>query len=274
VSECFPDALFVPSRRGRILVTFNRPETKPRHSVLLVPPFGEEMNKSRAMLARLGRLLAAQGVATVLPDLHGTGDSEGEFRDADWETWRADLARTVAWSEDYLAPVRDLVAVRLGAALAADASQQGQLPQFSRTVLWQPVFDRGRFLTQLLRMRAAAALGNDTPRESADELRRQLMAGATLEIGGYEISAQLGRSLAQAQSMTTMPTNWGCVSWMEIVRDPAAQLAPSSRRLIDATVERGVAVDPWLSTGEPFWMATEIVLNEGLLARTVEALAE
>lgn len=273
MSAALPDAVFVPSASGRILVTFYRPRCDARHTVLLVPPFGDEMNKSRAMLARMGQLLAARGIATALPDLFGTGDSDGEFSDATWETWRADLASTVRWAADALAPVRDLLAVRLGAALAADASNGGQLPRMKRSVLWQPVFDRARFLTQFLRLRTAAAAATDDRPESVEELRRQLLAGSPLEIAGYELSTELGRALAEATPFAALPEIWGSVSWMEIGRSPDAQIAPPSRALVDATKARGNPVDTWMTTGEPFWMATEIVINDALLKHSIEVLA-
>jgi hypothetical protein len=48
-----------------------------------VPPFAEEMNKSRRMIAEVGRRLEGSGVGMLLVDLFGTGDSEGEFAQAD-----------------------------------------------------------------------------------------------------------------------------------------------------------------------------------------------
>src|SRR6185436_14934074 len=66
----------------------------------------EEMNKCRRMIAEAANALAALGVAALVPDLFGTGDSEGEFRDADWETWKADLDTAVAWASEEGWPVK------------------------------------------------------------------------------------------------------------------------------------------------------------------------
>ena len=71
-----------------------------RGCVIHVPAFAEEMNKCRPMVSRQARGLAESGIAVVVPDLSGTGDSEGEFSSATWLNWKADLAYLVHWSQD------------------------------------------------------------------------------------------------------------------------------------------------------------------------------
>jgi alpha/beta superfamily hydrolase len=74
-------------------------------TTLIIPPFAEELNKSRWILAEVGRELARRGVASILPDLYGTGDSDGEFREACWTRWRKDIAQAAAWSAAQGRPV-------------------------------------------------------------------------------------------------------------------------------------------------------------------------
>ena len=59
-----------------------------RDGVLYVPPFAEEMNKSRRLVALQARRLAAAGFGVLVPDLYGTGDSAGDFAEARWSIWR------------------------------------------------------------------------------------------------------------------------------------------------------------------------------------------
>src|SRR5689334_9630124 len=61
-----------------------------RQAVLVLPPFAEELNKCRPMLAAQARALAAAGLDVLLVDLFGTGDSDGEFVEARWERWQQD----------------------------------------------------------------------------------------------------------------------------------------------------------------------------------------
>src|SRR5688500_5815022 len=85
-------ASFEPSASGPRLRCVAEPAGGTvRGVVLLLPPFAEEMNKSRRMCALLARGLAADGWRVVRIDLLGCGDSAGSLRDASWEQWCDDL---------------------------------------------------------------------------------------------------------------------------------------------------------------------------------------
>ena len=49
-----------------------------RAALVCVQPFAEEANLSRRVLVAQARRLAARGVAVLVPDVYGTGDSAGE----------------------------------------------------------------------------------------------------------------------------------------------------------------------------------------------------
>ena len=66
-----------------------------RGSVLFLPPFTEEMHKSRHIVASQAREFAARGYNVLLLDLTGCGDSGGEFADASWKIWLQDAALAV-----------------------------------------------------------------------------------------------------------------------------------------------------------------------------------
>jgi pimeloyl-ACP methyl ester carboxylesterase len=57
--------------------------------ILFVPPLLEEMNRTRALLAGIMRVLAAEGFRCTLPDLPGTGESERALETCDWADWQA-----------------------------------------------------------------------------------------------------------------------------------------------------------------------------------------
>ena len=88
-----------------------------RGSVLAVHAFAEEMNKTRAAAADGARALAAAGFAVLQIDLTGCGDSAGDFEDATWAGWMADLAEAWAWLGERSAGSRWLWGTRLGALL-------------------------------------------------------------------------------------------------------------------------------------------------------------
>lgn len=65
-------------------------------ALLFVPPLFEEMNRTRALLAAIMRLLAAQGFGCWLPDLSGTGESERALSGVSWDEWRHDVTAAAA----------------------------------------------------------------------------------------------------------------------------------------------------------------------------------
>ncbi len=58
------------------------------HPVLFVPPLLEEMNRTRALLAGVMRILGVGGFLCTLIDLPGTGESERALESCRWEDWR------------------------------------------------------------------------------------------------------------------------------------------------------------------------------------------
>jgi hypothetical protein len=61
-------------------------------AVLIVPPLFDEMNRARAMLVAVMRDLAVAGIATILPDLPGCGESVQDFAAQSLNAWRAAMA--------------------------------------------------------------------------------------------------------------------------------------------------------------------------------------
>ena len=60
----------------------------------MLPPIGEEMNKSRRMFSLQAQHLAKHGVISVIPDLYGLGDSEGATALTQWMQEIAEVERT------------------------------------------------------------------------------------------------------------------------------------------------------------------------------------
>lgn len=127
-----PRPLFLNGPEARLFAVLYAGADAQRAMVYL-PPFGEEMNRSRRMAALLGRKLAAAGTALLVLDPAGTGDSSGTLRDARWEHWRADARAAVDWLRRRgLAPL-GAVGLRSGASLALDLARAEGL---EHCVLW------------------------------------------------------------------------------------------------------------------------------------------
>lgn len=263
---------FIDGAKGPVFVLARGPAAGVRSCVLVVPPFAEEMNKCRRMVTEVALALADRGVATVLPDLYGTGDSGGDFADASWDVWQGDIARSARWCAERGWPVQGILAIRLGCALAAAAMASGRLPPVARSTLWQPMFDGRRFLAQFLRLRIAASLMADQ-KESLAGLRARLQAGEVLEIAGYSLSSRLAADLDSLGPPDSLPGGFGEAAWLEVVRESGAKLPVTAQNLIAQTVNDGGLVRDFLIVGEPFWASTEIVVNPEIVYETVSHLS-
>ena len=240
-------------------------------AVLVVPPFAEEMNKSRRMIAEVGRRLEDNGVGMLVVDLFGTGDSEGEFAQADWQRWKSDLAAAVRWAAAEGTPIRGMLAIRLGCILGSEAlAAIGHSMQ--RTVLWQPAVSGRRLLEQFLRLRVGESMMGGDSMETVAALRGRLKSGELLEVAGYEINGALADQLDAAELQPFLRAHLGAVHWMEAVRSADTALPVPSTKAIEAARAAGVEVTPHAVTGEPFWSSTEIVCLDAMVARTADVL--
>lgn len=263
--------LYVDGGAGRCFAMLFSPGDRPAAlGCLFVPPFAEEMNKSRRMAALLGAALADAGVPTLIPDLWGTGDSGGDFADARWEIWQADLQAAAGLLRDQGVGSVALVALRFGALLALDVLDRLPLP-VSRLVLWQPVVSGSQYLTQFLRLRVASALaegGGATVRAVRDELER----AGSVEIGGYELPLALARAMEGARLDAAGPAIRCPVDWLDVSSDPDRPLAPPVREAVDGWRRAGVAVAVERVRGDAFWATQEITEVPDLVAATVRLL--
>jgi exosortase A-associated hydrolase 2 len=265
-------ARFLDSGRGRVFALLRPPAQSSGVGVLVAPPFAEEMNKARKMLSDVGQALQARGVATVVVDPYGTGDSEGEFRDSSWACWIEDLARAASWAAAEGYPIRGLLGIRLGCLLGAQLAQQA-LPGLQCSVFWQPVVDGERFLTQFLRLRVAASMMEPT-RESVSGLRQTLRDGRCVEVAGYELSPTLAGELEKLRLTDALGSHLGALHWMELVRDPQGSLPAAAETCVGIARSRGLEITVRTVAGEQFWDSSEIVRIPELVERTVEALAD
>ena len=155
-------------------------------------------------MALMGRRLARRGIATLLPDLTGTGDSDGDFHDANYSIWRSDLEACREWIASQGGVLRAVIGVRFGGLLAMDLVTRLHDPPV--TVLWNPLIDGDGLIRQFLRLRIASRLGSTGPeRESVETLLDTLAAGASIEVAGYTLSADLVRSIREVKLSQFLP---------------------------------------------------------------------
>ena len=257
---------FASVASGRRLRCVAQPvKSLPRGTVLLLPPFAEELNKTRRMCARFARELAAEGWRVVRIDLFGCGDSEGDFSGAAWGRWVDDLRAELAHqTTDAAAPVW-LWALRAGALFVPallEAAPNANL------LLWQPVLSGQSHLQQFLRLHAAAALlGPGRAQPSAPTPAQRLEAGETVEIGGYQLPPALALGL-KAATFAVPASYRGAICWLEVSATGDTQAPPGTARAIERLREQGCIVRFEAVSGGAFWQSVEIEENEDLLTRS------
>lgn len=258
--------------RGERFCVYHAASGRPRGAMLYVPPFAEEMNKSRRMAALQSRRLAAAGYAVLQIDLYGCGDSDGELRDATWELWKHDLESAERWLRQRAhAPVH-LWGLRLGALLALDyARSSGE--RYAGFILWQPVLSGIAHIAQFLRLRVAMSLTAAAEKMSTQDLRDALDAGMTVEVAGYDLSPALAAAIS-ALSLEALAPRGAPVRWFELVGEDRATLPFASRRVVEAWAAHGVDAMLEAVVGASFWSAVELVDSPALLEATAGALAD
>lgn len=264
------EAFFLAANPGQRFCLFFPPAGPCLGAVLYVPPFGDEMNKSRRMAALTARALAARGFGVLLLDLHGTGDSSGEFADARWDGWQADLAAGCAWLKARLGVPVSLLGLRLGALLALDYAKNAPHP-IARLVLWQPVSSGSMFLTQFLRLLMANAMlaENGEKGSSTAQLRAALLGGEILEVAGYEIAPELAQALDAMDAARLAPA--ACpVHWFETASPADRPVTPVLERLMGAWRAEGVQLHLHRLACTSFWGTQEIAESPELVQATAE----
>jgi exosortase A-associated hydrolase 2 len=264
------EAFYLTGCAGRLFSVFRGPSDPDRArnvGVLYVPPFADEMNKVRRQAALQARQLAQRGFGVLAVDLYGTGDSDGEFVDARWETWCRDLQHAADWLCERGASSLVLWGVRSGALLASDVAHMlGD--RVKQLVLWQPVPVGKVFLSQFLRLRAAAEMLAGDGGIGTGELREQLANGNTVEIAGYELHPDLAAAI-EGRSLRDMALSPGlCVDWFEIVASADQPAPPSAEQVVNRWAKSGSDVELIAVRGSQFWATTEIVVVDELLNAT------
>jgi exosortase A-associated hydrolase 2 len=268
-----PEAFFLAAGAGRdgqrFCLLHTPARATPQRAVLYVHPFAEEMNKTRRMAALQARAFAEAGHAVLQIDLHGCGDSSGDFADASWQGWLADVADAGRWlRRRFPAAPLCLWGLRAGCLLAAEAA--GRLDEPCDFLFWQPAGAGKPLLQQFLRLKLAGELLEGKSKGVMDGLKQQLAAGTAVDVAGYRLSPDVAAGLERASLKP--PTGPGRARWIEISNRAEAALSPASERPIAQWREAGFEVDARVVEGPAFWQTTEIEEAPALIGASLAAL--
>ena len=274
-TDSLPVPLFLDGPAGRLFCVYRSAASQrlSRRALLVLPAFAEEMNKTRRMVSLLAAELQHRGVDSLVPDLTGTGDSEGEFRDTRLDVWRGDIAACTSWLGAQGVETLDVLAIRFGARLIGQLDLDAA-PRLGRLVLWQPIASGRLLVNQFLRLRFAAALVAGAERTESMALRDALRREGLLEIAGYELSEPLASSLETLELRAQPAQRFEHTVWFEVASGDSAEISPAAARIAADWRDAGTRLGIAAVHGDPFWATTEIATLPNLLAATLAELGE
>lgn len=263
---------FVNGPSGRLFIAQHFPSSGVISEwVIHLPAFAEEMNKSRSMVRAQAAAFAKAGATVIVPDLLGTGDSEGDFGDANWDMWKQDIRYLVLKAQQQGAKKITLWGLRAGALMALDLVDEG-LEGVSHLVLWQPVHSGEQMLTQFLRLRMAAGMMSGE-QETVAQLRERLTAGEKLEVAGYDVAPSMLSQLDQVSLKKMALKQPLKVDWLEVVSTEGRSLLPVSQKLVALWQSQDIEIYSKTVVGEPFWTTQEITLAPNLIDETTQLIS-
>lgn len=263
---------FVNGPSGRLFITQHSANAVASSEwIIYLPAFAEEMNKSRSMVRAQAAAFVKAGATVIVPDLFGTGDSEGDFGDANWGVWKQDIRYLVLSARQQGARKITLWGLRAGALMALDLMDEG-LEGVSELILWQPVHSGEQMLTQFLRLRMAAGMMTGE-QETVAQLRERLSAGEKLEVAGYDVAPSMLSQLDQVSLKKMALKQPLKINWLEIVASEGRALLPVSQKLITLWQSQDIEIYSKAVVGEPFWTTQEITLAPNLIDETVQLIS-
>ena len=271
------ETFFLPGVAGNLFAIYVPPDRAftQGKSVLIVPPFAEEMTRSRRMVSFQARRLSSVGVGTLIVDLFGTGDSGGEFKDARWNIWRSDIGTAVDWLSNERGNQVSLLGIRLGALLAMDFVQQGGDINVEKMIFWKPSLSGEENLREFLFQRVLAGMMEKaTSRVTFKTLRERLHNGELVESAGYELSHLLADEIGKLHLGQLGTKKSAPIHWIELCASSKDESKLVGQEIVDDWVENNIDTTRYTLNGFPFWAKTDVNVVNDLLDLTTKILGE
>lgn len=179
------------------------PHERARAVAVICSSTHAELLKAYRVEVLLGRELAARGIAVQRFHYRGDGNSEGDISDLTLSTM-IDASRQ---ARDHIAVRSEtinfvFVGVRLGVYPAAVLSAESP---GAPLVLWDPVLDTDRFMSDALRTHAIASIRGEAKPERTEQTLHRLDREGSIDLLGYEITSGFHKSIKGRQLEKYVP---------------------------------------------------------------------
>jgi exosortase A-associated hydrolase 2 len=241
-----------------------------KKALIFIPPFAEEMNKSRKMMKSILEVTAECGDGFLF-DLFGTGDSEGDFASASWGKWKQNL-------DDYVDFVMsrgnytsiEFICLRTGSLLLNDWLNDIHQSNTEKAIdgihYWNPVVKAQQFVTQFLRLKLAAEMmRSDGDKRTTKDLMAELQQNGQLEVAGYMLNKVLIDEMLTAN--ISLPEHYDKTALFYYDVSGRGTLTPAITNAA-SSVRKAEDYNIHAIKGLQFWSTQEISMSEELLTMT------
>ena len=265
------EAFFLPAENGyRFCLYTPAAGSSEKAALIYLHPFAEELNKTRRMVALQVKALAEAGYSVLQIDLLGCGDSSGDFGDATWSAWLADIELAYQFLRQRSSAPIWLWGLRAGCLIAAAAAPR--LPEKVNFLFWQPMLAGQVVLQQFLRLAAAGELTDAGGGKGVvARLKAALAAGKQIEVAGYQLSPLLANPLALAEAKPLIGDAMALI-WLDVSSRENPEISLSTATQLTNWRNAGHQVDHQTVSGPSFWQTAEIEQVPALLVATLSAL--
>jgi len=241
---------FIPSPEGKLFVT-QFGELGSDTAILCLPSIIEELNLARAVVAKQAQMFAQHNIPCFVLDYFGTGDSEGEFEQADCDLWLENVLTAGEWLKQQGFSKIILFGVRFGGLLmmAHQESLHQRLP-IVKQILWKPVTNGKQFAGQFLRIKQANSMMNQS--SAKINWRQHILDGNNTEVAGYLVTPKMLATMELLKLQDNMQPA-SSVIWFELA---AKEPTPLTQRIIANWSENSVSV--YCVKTPPFWQVPEV----------------
>lgn len=257
---------FIASSRGRVFLTVTG-QLQSGRAILCLPPLFEEMNLSRAVIAKQAQYFAAHGLPTCVLDYYGTGDSEGNVDEATAQVWLEDIIAAGNWLRQQGAQELVLWGVRFGGLILLHFQNalHDALP-VNRQLLWKPVTGGKLYISQFLRLKQASTIlhGNN----DKVNWRQRIADGNNVEVAGYPLNEPLVSSI-EALEVAAGLAPLTQLGWMEL---GASTITPGVQRVTSSWPASDYRLDALESP--QFWQTPETFTVPALYPHSLAMLEE
>jgi len=261
---------FIEGTRGSLFAMHHAPVQidQSAECIIVVPSFAEEMNRCRYMQTLMAQALNKQGFGLLSVDPFGTGDSAGNFAEADWDQWKKDIVSAADYAKQLGYKNISFLAIRLGTLLAMEAAPY--VDNLNRIIFWQPVTNGKATLNQFLRIKIAASIGRDEKAETTAHLEELLNEGKNIEVAGYDVSPSLFKGIQSAHINNHLETTSIPIAWFTVLASAERKTPRGDLQAIEKWQGQGTKINHKTVIGPAFWQAHERTLAPDLITATME----